>query len=29
VAFANVGGGDERTLSKLVAAAQRVALAAR
>jgi hypothetical protein len=29
VAFANVGGTDERTLSRLVATAQRVALAAR
>ena len=29
VAFANVGGADERTLSRLVATAQRVALAAR
>jgi hypothetical protein len=29
VAFANVGGADERTLSRLVATAQRMALAAR
>jgi hypothetical protein len=29
VAFANVGGADERTLSRLVATAQRVALSAR